>query len=500
MEQIIGAAGARCIVREERHVEALDRQGVPALSLGGDPSHPRMSAPIGGSPEQPAFVFFTSGSTGGSKGVVLSHQALMSRQLAEQERIPLSPNDRMLFRTTISFDVLIRELFWPLIAGCPLVVVERGMTRHPHGLAAAIAEHDVTVAAVSPTLLRLILRVPEVNACTALRHVLSGGETLSKELQDKFYELFPEGNLYNIYGPTEAFTATFWSCPPDWEEDVVPIGHPTDLSISLVDSAGRPVSQGEVGEILISGIGVADGYLNASKEEARRFSAPLQGIGGERRYRSGDLAYERPDGALVFAGRVDDQVKLHGQRVELSEVERTLTGLDGVRDAAVTVRTDVGSTPVLIGYVVPSSADLDTNRLIELSAAELPSFMVPATIVQVEALPVGVTGKLDRTRLPRPELTEDVPEDASDESQLSEIESTVLAEVRRITGVASVQLDDELRTLPIDSLRLLELILDLEETVNIELGLEDLRHVASVRDLCTRFAEPGSRSPDTRGR
>ncbi|HSA51451.1 MAG TPA: amino acid adenylation domain-containing protein, partial [Yinghuangia sp.] len=385
----------------------------------------------------PAYVMYTSGSTGRPKGVVVPHQALANQLAWVQNEYELTGHDRMLHKSPIGFDVSIWELFWPLCAGAAVVLAAPDGHRDPAYLAAALIEHRVSAVHFVPPVLDAVLTAIETENQPGavrppeLRLLLCGGEALPPRTairSERVLGLTP----HNTYGPTEAtITATAWAPGTGNAQDVVPIGRPVWNTGALVlDERLRLAPVGRTGELYLTGAGLADGYLNRRGLTAERFTANPFGAPGERMYRTGDLVRRRADGALVFVGRTDTQVKLRGVRIELGEIEAELASRQDVRTAVVMSRPGPTGAQRLIAYVVPSpgtSPDAETVR--GETAERLPEHMVPAAVVVLDALPTTATGKTDFAALPEPERTEQeaaVPPSGPVEEALARLFADVL--------------------------------------------------------------------------
>ncbi|SEG89214.1 non-ribosomal peptide synthase domain TIGR01720/amino acid adenylation domain-containing protein [Nonomuraea solani] len=346
-----------------------------------------------------AYVIYTSGSTGRPKGVGITHRAIVNRLAWMQARYDLRPDDRVLQKTPAGFDVSVWEFFWPLLHGATLVMARPDGHRDPAYLAEVVRRERITTLHFVPSMLAAFLRAEPGTPLPSVRRVLCSGEALPAETVHRFHRAH-DAELHNLYGPTEAAVdVTAWPCPPGMPDDPVPIGLPVwNTGVRVLDGALRPVADGETGELYLTGVQLARGYLGRPGLTATRFVADPFGAPGERMYRTGDLGRRRPDGAFEYAGRVDNQVKLRGQRVELGEIESVLTGHPAVEQAAVLVRENTGGHRHLVGYLVAAEPVADDDLEAYL-AARLPAHMVPARYVTLDELPVTANGKLDRAAL-----------------------------------------------------------------------------------------------------
>jgi amino acid adenylation domain-containing protein len=372
--------------------EAIPPEAVPASA--------RPAWPVA-NPEAAAYVLYTSGSTGHPKGVVVPHRAVVNRLIGMQEAYPLSAADVVLQKTPFSFDVSVWEIFWPLSVGARLVLARPDGHRDPDHLVALIRQQRVTALHFVPPMLALFLQHPEAEQCTSLRRVFTGGESLPRSLQDRFFVQF-DADLHHLYGPTEAtIDVTAWVCHRTSHLPFVPIGRPLqNVHLYLLDSALNHVPIGAVGELFIGGPQVALGYLNRPDLTSERFLPdPFSADPQARLFRSGDLCRWRPSGDLEFLGRQDGQVKIRGIRIELGEIEAVLSQQSGVSQCVVVVEGEEGDRR-LVAYLTtdeqhgPDPAELRQNLL-----AVLPEVMVPSRYVLLEALPLTRTGKIDRNGL-----------------------------------------------------------------------------------------------------
>ncbi|MFI8817181.1 MULTISPECIES: amino acid adenylation domain-containing protein [unclassified Streptomyces] len=421
---------------------------VPCLLLDGDPADDRPTgdgqdadsgpaAPV--PPTAPAFVIYTSGSTGRPKGVVIPHGALVNLLGAMGERFPLGHSDRWLAVTTIAFDISHLELWLPLISGAGVVLADQDIVYDPAALSAVVKSAGVTVMQATPSLWQSQLGA-DLDGVTGLR-MLTGGEVLPPALARAMAERAAE--VVNAYGPTETtIYSTMATVPPSAGH--ISIGRPIrNTRVYILDAGLRPLPNGVVGEIHIAGAGLARGYLNRAALTAERFVADPFGPPGSRMYRTGDMARRRADGTLDYIGRVDQQVKLRGFRIELGEVENTLAAHGSVAQAAVVIREDRPGDKQLVGYVVPTvpdgsvAAPLDPVDLRTFAGEVLPGYMVPGSIVVLDALPLTPNGKLDRGALPAPEL----PDAASRRSPVSGTEELLCRLFAQELGLAGVGAD-----------------------------------------------------------
>jgi len=421
-------SGARLLLTSHGAREKLAAAGadVPSLDMeaelagAGAVAAEAAARPLPGrglSPAAPAYLIYTSGSTGRPKGVLIPHRGIVNRLLWMQQAYGLTPADRVLQKTPFSFDVSVWELFWPLATGARLVMAPPGAHRDGAWLAQLIARHGVTTLHFVPSMLRLFLDTPGAALCCgSLRRVISSGEALSYELKERFCALLG-AELHNLYGPTEASVdVTFAPCaagPAPGGRRVVPIGRPiANTRIHVLDAYGQPVPAGVPGELCIGGVGLARGYLGRPDLTASRFVPDALGEAGERLYRSGDLARYLPDGAVEFLGRLDHQVKVHGFRIELNEIEDALARHPCVREAVVLLRQEGGGEPRLVAYLAPSveggaaapageagAAPPTAAELRTFLAGSLPGPMIPAAFVALPRMPLGSSGKVDRKAL-----------------------------------------------------------------------------------------------------
>lgn len=389
---------------------------------------------------QLAYLIYTSGSTGKPKGAGNSHGALANRIAWMQHAYRLTRDDVVLHKTPFGFDVSVWEFVWPLATGAKLAIAAPGDHRDPARLAAAIHAHGVTVLHFVPSMLAAFAAyLDDFSAaaqCDSVRLIVASGEALAPELVAKVARLLPNATLVNLYGPTEAaIDVSHWTCgPADASAVAVPIGHPiANLQLHVLDAGWQPVPAGATGELYLAGAGLARGYLGRPGLTAERF-VPDPFVPGARMYRTGDLARRRADGALDYLGRVDTQVKLRGQRIEPGEIEALLRAAPGVHDAVVIVRDEQ-----LVGYVACGGAGpLDRAALLDSLRAQLPAYMVPSQLIELDALPVTPNGKCDRHALPAP------VRDAAAAVELATDTQRALAAIwQRVLHVDAIGRDDD---------------------------------------------------------
>ncbi|HZM75596.1 MAG TPA: amino acid adenylation domain-containing protein [Candidatus Limnocylindrales bacterium] len=409
-----------------------------------------------------AYVIYTSGSTGQPKGVEISHRSLLNLLLAMGETMGAASDDRWLSLASLSFDISALEIFLPLITGACVVVTDEKVVREGNSLARLIEDAGVTHVQATPSSWRMLVEAgfegPGIVA-------LCGGEpmdpALAKALRGRVSRLF------NVYGPTET---TIWSTASEIEprSSRVTIGLPLgNTTVHVTDERLRDVPPGIVGELCIGGAGLARGYRGLPRQTAERFVTRA----GERVYRTGDLVRLLADGGLEFHGRVDNQIKLRGYRIELGEIEEALLAHPGVRQAAAALHEDR-----LIAY---AAGEVTVAALRAHLAERLPSYMLPAGYLTLDALPLTPNGKLDRAALPEPPAPQHPAEPSADAS-LTAVVTGIWCEVLR---VKEIEPDDSLFDLGGHSLTITQITARIRKNLGVEVPFDAFFDTPTVEGI-----------------
>jgi amino acid adenylation domain-containing protein len=488
-----------------------DAAGVPGLSaqarvaLTDVAVRPDPAVPPAPSAASPAYVLYTSGSTGRPKGVLVGHRALANFVQSMGERLGL-PRDVVLPAvTTVSFDIAALELYLPLTTGGRVVVARPIEARDPHRLAAMLARTSARVLQATPTTWRLLLETgwsPPPGFT-----VLCGGERLPAELAGRL--MGDEVVLWDLYGPTET---TVWSSATRYELGGPARFHPvSNTSLHLLDDRLRPVPPGSEGELYIGGAGLAAGYLGRPALTAQAFVAdPFAAAAGARLYRTGDVATAHPGGRIEILGRGDDQIKIHGFRVEPGEVENALNGHPDVAQAAVRAFDDAQGVIRLVGYVRPAdpAQPPDERRLQRYLARSLPHYMIPAQFVVLSSLPATHNGKLDRSALPPPPAPSSARDDdaaeqprhgsGSEGNPGSPTEHLVAGVLAAVLEREEIGPFEDFFALGGDSLRAVLAILRLNEELNRQVPINALFEARTVYGLAALLDSEDADEPQLR--
>ena len=432
-----------------------------------------------------AYIIFTSGSTGRPKGVQITHANLLNLISWHQRAFAVSPNDKATMHASPGFDAAVWEI-WPyLAAGASVAVVDENIRTSPEGLRDWIVANQITISFLPTALAEAMVDLPWP-AQTALRFLLTGADTLRR-----YPPVGLPFDLVNNYGPTECtVVATSGIVSSEAQPAAMPsIGRPIDdVQIYLVDEQLQSVPDGTPGEILIGGASVGRGYLNGPDLTGQKFVADRFGNNQDGRlYRTGDLARRLPDGQLAFLGRIDEQVKVRGYRIEPGEITAVLEQHLTIRSSFVTACSDNSGETRLIAYIVPAAnAHLSADELRRFLGEHLPEYMVPSVFVPIASLPLTAHGKVDRTALPPP-TSENILHEEVFETPQSEIEQWLARFLATLLGSARVSRDDNFFNLGGHSLMGAQLIARVKQTFDVELPLRSLFDHPTIREISSEI-------------
>ena len=468
-------------------VVALDSCSDAICGCSAEPLPVRIAA------EDLAYVIYTSGSTGTPNAVAIGHGSLLNLVAWHNRTFGVTRADVATQLASTGFDAAVWELWPHLAAGACVHVVDEDVRVEPEKLRDWLVREKITISFVPTPLVERMLKLPW-SARTSLRFLLTGADTLHH---------YPAANLpfrlVNNYGPTECTVVATSGiiAPQENQVSLPPIGRPIDhTEIYILDHSKKQVPTGQLGEIYIGGAGLARGYLNDAELTAQRFvEHPFRKAADARLYRTGDLGCWLSDGQIAFHGRADDQVKIRGHRIELNEIIGVLSRHPAVRENAVVAGEDAQGEKRLVAYVVPQASSLTVSELRDFLAREIPNYMIPATFVRLDAIPVGATGKVNRSALPAPN-DENLLRDETFVGARTPTEQRVATIVASLLGLNSMSVNDNFFYLGGDSLLGIQIIARLYETFRVELPLLRLFDYPTVAELAAeveRLVGGGSR-------
>ena len=436
-------------------------------------------------PSDAAYVIYTSGSTGEPKGVLVEHQAIVNRLEWMRQHYGFAPEERILQKTPATFDVSVWEFFLPLITGCTLVIAPPEAHRDPAWLAQIIRDARIGTCHFVPSMLAAFLAHPASRGLV-MQRIFCSGEELPAPLRDRLHATLTS-ELHNLYGPTEAAVdVSYWPAAASDHSRPVPIGLPVwNTRLYVLDARMRPLPPGVAGDLYLGGVQLARGYLGRSDLTVERF-LPDPHRPGERIYKTGDLArWRAEDGAVVFLGRSDHQVKLRGLRIELGEIEAALHATGLIARAEVMLREDDAGDKRLVAYVQLSSdgAAVSADELRQRLATRVPDYMLPAATVALSDWPVTANGKLDRQALPAPRFADGAAAGRAPQTATEEAIAALFAELLRLPQGQAVGAEADFFALGGDSLSAVQLLLQIEERWHRNPGLGSLFETPTVAAL-----------------
>ncbi|MBI3550181.1 MAG: amino acid adenylation domain-containing protein [Elusimicrobia bacterium] len=454
--------------------------GVSGEAKAADPAR-RVSG------ESVAYTIYTSGSTGKPKGVQVLHRAVVNILEFMKRSLSVGDRDKLLAVTTLSFDIAGLELFLPLVSGARLIVATRETALDGTRLAKELERTGATIMQATPVTWRLLLGAGWKRGA-GLR-ILCGGEAWPQSLASQL--LATGASLYNVYGPTET---TIWSTFHKIEEGrPVVIGRPlANTQMYVLDAHMQPVPVGVAGDLYIGGLGLARGYFNRPELTAEKFVANPFGEPGSRIYKTGDVAQYLPDGTIDFMGRIDHQVKIRGFRIEIGEIETALGRHPLIQQQTVIARDDGSGEKRLVAYLVGKQQPApSTSELREFLKQTLPEYMVPASFMFLDAMPLTPNGKVDRRALPEPSMEARPTLTVDFENPQGQLETIIAGIWQEVLHLSPIGVNDNFFDLGGHSLSLLRVHNKLKEQLDRDVPVVEMFRHPTISALA-RYFQQGS--------
>ena len=479
--------------------------GVTRLCVDQDDAFGDGSTPLARvqTPDDVAYVLYTSGSTGKPKGVTIGHRGLVNCIRETNREFAVGPDDRALAVTALHHDMSVYDIFGLLAAGGAIVIPDRDGTRSPDHWVELIDRHRVTVWNSVPAFMDMLLvhaSARKLTMADRLRLAFLGGDWIPISAPARIRAHFGDVQVVSVGGPTETTVWNIWypvkEMRAEWKS--IPYGHPiANTCYYVLDENLNDCAAGEPGELCCSGVGLLKGYWR--NDEQTRARTAIHPRTGERIYRTGDRGRFMPDGEIEFLGRIDRQIKISGQRIELGEIEATLLRQPGVKQAVVDA-IEIDGQKKLAAYIVlektvlenvlesvpESGQQLQADRLRTALESFLPVYMIPSSFLMMESLPLNANGKVDRSQLPSP-VPARVPAPAEPDNGRpvvkNETEEIITAVWKKALGVEHLGPADNFFDLGGDSILLVEVHAELQQTLNRKLSVTDLFQFPSIRAL-----------------
>jgi len=445
-----------------------------------------------------AYVIYTSGSAGKPKGVMIEHKSIVNRLNWMQKKYTIGEKDIILQKTPYTFDVSVWELFWWSLTGAAVCMLEPEDEKDPQKLCETIERYGITTIHFVPSMLNAFIEYIEaqkkLRSLSSLKLMFSSGEALGVQQVEKFNKLVNSQygtRLYNLYGPTEATVdVSYFDCSTGEKFDVIPIGKPIDnIRLWVVDKYNNLLSAGVPGELCISGVGLARGYLNREELTKEKFvQNPF--AEDELMYKTGDLTRWLPDGNIEFIGRIDQQVKIRGFRIELGEIESQLLRHEAVKEAAVIAKEDKNASKYLCAYLV-TNRELAIRELREHLSQQLPEYMIPSYFIQLEKIPLTPNGKVDRKALPEP--NGDISTGAECEVPRNEIEEKLVSIWQEVLQVEKIGINDNFFEMGGHSIKAIRVVSKIYKELNAELSLREIFRYPTIKQFSENVLQGGER-------
>jgi amino acid adenylation domain-containing protein len=434
-----------------------------------------------------AYVIYTSGSTGKPKGVMIRHKSIVNQIYGLQTHYTFEPGLKHILLAPYTFDPSVQQIFLPVTSGGKLYLVPDTIKKDGNKLMEYLSKNQVDIVNTVPSMMDALVKCAGKYKGIAFKSIILAGETFTKDLYDRIKENYSADTIINIYGPTEAtINTTLYICQEEEKNTVIPIGPPLmNYHVYILDSDLTLVPENQDGEIYISGVGLAPGYLNNPELTAERFLKNPNNP-DEIIYRTGDIGRWTEEGNIEFQGRVDQQVKIRGQRVELEEIENQLLSLTAVKDAVVIAKERDDKTKYLCAYFT-ADTEVDIDVLKDELADCLPDYMVPPYIVELAEIPLNRNGKVDRKKLEQIDYRqENHQEYVPPQNEIQQALADIWADELQLERVG---VQDNFFNIGGDSIKSLTLINAINEKMKWNLETEDLYTYSTIEELAKNIGD-----------